>query len=75
MKLGMDVLPDEPDGADLRIDCDRHLRPEFHGSRFTSDTGLLVFLEFDVALGLSELSGGVVASSRTGRNGPPRHRP
>ena len=56
------------DGA-LRLDFDRRLKLEFHGSRITSDAGLLVCRELDDALGLSTLAGEVLADARTGRNG------
>jgi hypothetical protein len=54
--------------ADLRVDFDARLKLEFHGSRVTSDAGLLVFRELDDALGLSELAGHVLSDRRTGRN-------
>ena len=59
----------ESDHGPLRPLFDRRLKLEFHGSRVTSDAGLLAYLELDDALGLTALAGGVLADSRTGRNG------
>ena len=53
----------------LRVAFDRRLKLEFHGSKVTSDAGLLAFRELDDALGLTELAGHVLADTRTGRNG------
>src|ERR687884_726251 len=58
----------EASGVDLRVAFDPRLKLEFHGSRVTSDAGLLAFRELDDALGLTELAGEVLAETRTGQN-------
>ena len=62
-------LEGEPDRGLLRAVFDRRLKFEFHGSRITSDAGLLAYRELDEALGLTTLAGDVIADSRTGKNG------
>jgi hypothetical protein len=69
----MDMVAGETESADLRVELDRRLKLEFHGSKVTSDAGLLAFRELDDALGLTEMAGQVLAESRTGRNN--RHTP
>jgi hypothetical protein len=53
----------------LRVDFDRRLKLEFHGSRITSDGGFLAYRELDDALSLSEIAEDVFQDSRTGKNG------
>ena len=59
----------EPRTPHLRVDFDRRLKLEFHGSRVTSDAGLLAYRELDHALGLTDVAGDLFQDSRTGKNG------
>ena len=59
----------EADLSPLRVGFDRRLKLEFHGSRITSDAGLLTYRELDGVLGLTSLAGSMLADSRTGKNG------
>ncbi len=52
----------------LRINFDRRLKLEFHGSKITSDAGLLAYRELDEALGLTNLGGAALADLRRGKN-------
>ena len=53
----------------LRVDFDRRLKLEFHGSKITSDAGFLAYRELDDALGLTSVAGKVFHDSRSGKNG------
>ena len=52
----------------LRLDFDRRVKLEFHGSRITSDAGLLAHRELDDALGLSTMAGDMLTDARSGKN-------
>jgi Transposase DDE domain group 1 len=64
----MDGAAGEAEGAALRVTFDHRLKLEFHGSKVTSDAGLLAFRELDDALGLTEGAGEVLTDTRTGQN-------
>ena len=59
----------EPKRDGLRVDFDRRLKLELHGSRVTSDAGLLAYRELDAALDLTQVAGDIFQDSRTGKNG------
>ncbi|MBA3938934.1 MAG: IS1380 family transposase [Planctomycetes bacterium] len=64
----MDHPAGESDDGALRVDFDRRLRLEFHGSRITSDAGLLAYRELDDALGLTDIAGAALSECRRGKN-------
>jgi hypothetical protein len=52
----------------LKVDFDRNLRLEFHGSAITSDAGLLAYRELDDALGLTDIAARCLKDNRFGKN-------
>jgi hypothetical protein len=62
-----DSLGESKNGV-LRPDFDRSLRLEFHGSRITSDAGLIAYRELDEVFGLTDFAGKNLLDWRTGSN-------
>jgi hypothetical protein len=52
----------------LRVGFDRRLKLEFHGSRITSNTGLLAYRELNDALGLTDMAAGMLMDNHTVKN-------
>jgi hypothetical protein len=52
----------------VRVEFDRTIKVEFHGSTVTSDSGLLAYRELDDALGLTSISMTGLHDTRTGQN-------
>ena len=52
----------------LKLDFDRKLKLEFHGTKVTSDAGLVAYRELDEALGLTSAINSELRDSRTGKN-------
>ncbi len=52
----------------LRLNFDPKLKLEFHGTKVTSDAGLLAYRELDEALGLTSAIDSELRDNRTGKN-------
>ena len=53
----------------MRLGFDRRLKLEFHGSKVSSDAGLLPYRELNDAVGLTEIAGDALTDTRRGKNG------
>lgn len=51
-----------------RLDFDRKVKVEFHGTKVTSDAGLLAYRELDEVLGLTTTIDSELCDIRTGKN-------
>ena len=51
-----------------RLNFDRKLKVEFHGTKVTSDAGLLAYRELDEVLELTIMIESKLTDSRTGKN-------
>jgi len=58
----------QPQGEGLKVGFDSSLRLEFHGSKVTTDAGLIAYRELESVLGLFESASQVLLDRRTGRN-------
>ena len=54
--------------GDFRVGFDPRVRLEFHGSKISSDGGLLLFRELDETLSLHDLAGRSLRDTRAGKN-------
>jgi len=52
----------------LRVDFERRLKLEFHGSKITRDAGLLAYRELDHAFGLTDMAGSILIKVRRDKN-------
>ncbi len=53
---------------DLRVNFDRNLKLELHGTKVTSDAGLLAYPELDEVLGLTTVTESEFYDNRKGKN-------
>ncbi len=52
----------------MKVSFDGEIKLEFHGSKVTSNGGLLAYRDLDYALGLFDLVSASFIDKRTGRN-------
>ena len=52
----------------LRVDFDRSIKLQFHGSTISSDGGLLVYRELDHVFAFTSMANEVLSDLRTGSN-------
>ena len=51
-----------------RLSFDRRSKPQFHGTKVTSDAGLPTHRELDETLELTRMAGSAISENRTGGN-------
>jgi hypothetical protein len=58
----------ESGSGDIRVEFDRRVKLEFHGSSISSDGGLLIYRELEDALGLMRIADKNLSDLRKGKN-------
>jgi hypothetical protein len=61
-------LADDSEKSHLQVDFDRRPKLEFHGSKITSDAGLLGYRELDEVPGLTDRGGAALSDLRRSKN-------
>ncbi|MCH9020763.1 MAG: IS1380 family transposase [Proteobacteria bacterium] len=68
MAVPFSHLAGESKSEALRLNFDGRIKLDFHGTKLSSNGGLLLFRELDAALGLTEMASWELRDRRTGRN-------
>ncbi len=68
MAVPLGPVAGESNSDALRLDFDGRIKLQFHGAKLSSDGGLLLIGELNVALALTEMANWDLRDRRTGRN-------